>query len=567
VNPVSVTSASGTVTATANATGGNGGAGNDNATGGAGGAAVLVDDVTGSTSGSVTLNQTALGGNGGAGIGANAGSGGNATSELTFSRASGGSTTTTTTATGGNGANGSLGGMTGSGAPATSTLTVTGAAGVTATANATGGNGGAIVAGSLGAGGNGGSSNATVSATSTGVGAVTSTAMAIGGNGGAASSGPGGLGGNTMATATSVGSGTANATATADGGNGNLRSIFGSGIARANATGTGGSAVANALSAGGLIINIESHATAVVSGQSRAEARAGIGLAPLDASGATGREAFALATGLPTDTQTTNFFAGNGAVGHHFNVAADSTPGATSDIFGLVTLGGSNSEGGSATSRTFTSSVTYAIDLTSLTNPRQDLIVGLLDTNVEGNGFDTLNFQIAREGTMVVNETFMTAAAAIEYFDTNVLNLGSNGTGNVSGNLDLVFTMSLTTNDAGAGFYFDMAFGNSTINAGRPPGDYDQNGVVDAADHGLWRAQFGSTMSLDADGNGNGIVDAADYIVWRKHLGERSLGAPSVGATAVPEPSVMLLLAMGWIALVVRRTQTTHTGHQPDSTT
>ena len=113
-------------------------------------------------------------------------------------------------------------------------------------------------------------------ATSTGVGTVASTAMAIGGNGGNASSGPGGLGGNTMATATSVGNGAANATATADGGNGSLRSIFGSGIALASATGTSGSSAANALSAGGMLINLESHATAPVSGLSRASARAGI---------------------------------------------------------------------------------------------------------------------------------------------------------------------------------------------------------------------------------------------------------------------------------------------------
>ena len=361
-----------------------------------------------------------------------------------------------------------------------------------------------------------------------------------------ASSGPGGLGGNTMATATSVGTGAANATATADGGNGNLRSFFGNGIARANATGTSGSAVANALSAGGLIVNLESHATAAVSGQSRAEARGGIALAPVDAAGATGLEAAAFTTGLPTDAQALSLFAGNGAIRNHFNIATDSIPGATSDIFGLATMGGSNTEGGSAASRIFTSSLNYSIDLTSLVNPRQNLLVGLLDTNVEGNGFDTLNFQVSREGVVVVNETFMTSAAAVNYFDTKVLDLGSNGVVNVSGNLDLIFTLSLTTNDAGAGFYFDMAFGNSTLNSARPPGDYDRNGIVTAADYNVWRANFGSIASLDADGNSNGVVDGPDYVIWRKHLGEGSFGSSIGGATGVPEPSTFLMLVIGW---------------------
>ncbi|MEM9660415.1 MAG: hypothetical protein AAF961_18785, partial [Planctomycetota bacterium] len=52
---------------------------------------------------------------------------------------------------------------------------------------------------------------------------------------------------------------------------------------------------------------------------------------------------------------------------------------------------------------------------------------------------------------------------------------------------------------------------------------------VDDADYEVWRAAFGSTSDLAADGNRNGRVDAGDYTIWRDNLG-------AVAPAAVPTP-------------------------------
>jgi hypothetical protein len=52
------------------------------------------------------------------------------------------------------------------------------------------------------------------------------------------------------------------------------------------------------------------------------------------------------------------------------------------------------------------------------------------------------------------------------------------------------------------------------------PGDYNFNGVVDAADYVVWRKTSGATNDLRADGNTNGIIDQGDYNLWRAHFGQ-----------------------------------------------
>ena len=345
----------------------------------------------------------------------------------------------------------------------------------------------------LGAGANGGSAIANSATNSLGLGNASSTATATGGSGGNASSGPGGLGGNATATATAIGLGLSNATATANGGFGIGRSYRGTGLATANATGTSGTAKASAASAGGFTaLNLSTQSTAPVSGTSRAQAEAGTASPALDASHAIGLQSAVLATATPKIADVQNFFAGNPHAQSTFTLGDNSSPSAASDVLGLVTMGGGYSDNGIG-SHTYTSSASFTLDMSLLFNPPKELMVAFLDNNTLGNGFDTMTFQITRENALVLDKTFTTVADAQSYFNDALVDLGSNDPTNISGNLDLAFSLSLTSATSGAGFAFDLAFGNGTPGPVGLTGDYNHNGIVDAADYTVWRDSLGCT--------------------------------------------------------------------------
>lgn len=52
------------------------------------------------------------------------------------------------------------------------------------------------------------------------------------------------------------------------------------------------------------------------------------------------------------------------------------------------------------------------------------------------------------------------------------------------------------------------------------PGDFNLNGIVDAADYVVWRdVRQTAVVQSTADSNGDGIVDDADYQIWRRSFG------------------------------------------------
>ncbi len=93
------------------------------------------------------------------------------------------------------------------------------------------------------------------------------------------------------------------------------------------------------------------------------------------------------------------------------------------------------------------------------------------------------------------------------------------------------FSLQLITNSTGG---FTTLVSASLIG---PSPDYNDNGVVDAADYVLWRKTLG-TMGVPAysgaDGDGDGMIDQDDYDVWHAHFGQQ---IPAAGAASGATPA------------------------------
>ena len=74
------------------------------------------------------------------------------------------------------------------------------------------------------------------------------------------------------------------------------------------------------------------------------------------------------------------------------------------------------------------------------------------------------------------------------------------------------------------------------------PGDYNGNGIIDAADYVAWRKSLGTTYL------------SAHYNVWRANFGATAgSGADAVLNAAVPEPATLAMLLAGMLAAYARR--------------
>jgi hypothetical protein len=130
-----------------------------------------------------------------------------------------------------------------------------------------------------------------------------------------------------------------------------------------------------------------------------------------------------------------------------------------------------------------------------------------------------------------------------------------------AGDLTISFTAAGGSTDADNSFgaTSQTLFDNVTLDAtpfAAPgvPGDYNNNGVVDAGDYVLWR-KGGPLQNQVDDPN---TINAQDYTEWRKRFGNVTGSGTALGSVSVPEPFGMFtllmggLLALGWIRLQSR---------------
>lgn len=84
-------------------------------------------------------------------------------------------------------------------------------------------------------------------------------------------------------------------------------------------------------------------------------------------------------------------------------------------------------------------------------------------------------------------------------------------------------------------------------------GDFNADGLVDAADYTHWRDHFGQVedaVTLAGNGSRNAVVDEADYNLWRTNFGAALSAAAQF---PVPEPSTLTFVALALALVPTRR--------------
>jgi hypothetical protein len=87
------------------------------------------------------------------------------------------------------------------------------------------------------------------------------------------------------------------------------------------------------------------------------------------------------------------------------------------------------------------------------------------------------------------------------------------------------------------------------------PGDYNGDGLVNAADYTEYRNHLGQTFQLDNEVAGvtPGMVTPEDYDAWKSRYGNGMLGGGGLANSPVPEPATLSLLAWLLAAAAMRR--------------
>jgi hypothetical protein len=120
-------------------------------------------------------------------------------------------------------------------------------------------------------------------------------------------------------------------------------------------------------------------------------------------------------------------------------------------------------------------------------------------------------------------------------------------------NPDISFS-GANTSFGGGEFFLDNITALASASSPTVTGDYNENGVVDAADYVRWRDTLNQTVDVPgdgADGDQSGTIDAGDYTFWRSQFGNvvGGSGQGTETTVGVPEPASVSLLLVCLLAL------------------
>ena len=197
------------------------------------------------------------------------------------------------------------------------------------------------------------------------------------------------------------------------------------------------------------------------------------------------------------------------------------------------------------------------IDFVSIANPQDDDYFSFtvseavrLDVTLTPRGG-----QYTQSGTPF--DTTTTSDLALTLFDTNGTSVLSTASSQPAGVVESIDSFVLPAGgqyfvrvdgaDPVVQFYELLVAAESLVPS--LLGDYNENGVVDAADFTVWRDSFGQSVGAysGADGDGDGLIGPGDYSVWSSNF-----GSSASSGLSVPEPGAITLLFSG-ILLFVRR--------------
>jgi len=213
-------------------------------------------------------------------------------------------------------------------------------------------------------------------------------------------------------------------------------------------------------------------------------------------------------------------------------------------------------------------------DTAGVTNPTRSVINEFFVNIVPGFNFTTENTangiaNLGRDGTaQFVGDGLLTFLGGREVIASVVAHeighvLGLKHTADGGDNLMSPSGSSDRLNEAQIQAIFQTTFLNNSVatipsgGTGFPQlaepllaGDYNLNGIVDAADYTVWRNALGSTISLAADGDRDQVIDIGDFQIWKSHYGD----AAGAGlAQTVPEPASLVLIVMAALSFIRRR--------------